>query len=75
MRGDTELQHPQPQSVIQSDCQSLSEIPDLFTLVLLTRVRVCICVFACVRPCVRVYPQAIDLGEVTVWRGPLSVAQ
>lgn len=25
--------------------------------------------------CVCVYPPAIDLGEVTVWRGPLSVAQ
>ena len=53
--------------------QSLSQIPALFTLVLLTCVRVCVCVCVCVRA--RVYPQATDLGEVTAWRGPLSVAQ
>lgn len=44
MRGDTEPRHPQPRPVIQSDCQSLFEIPTLFTLVLLTCVSVHICV-------------------------------
>lgn len=67
MSCDTKLQHPPPRPVIQAACQSVSQSAGLFTLVLLTRVS------ACLRG--RVYPQAMDLGEVTARFGPLSAAE
>lgn len=69
MSSDTTLQHPQPQPVIQAACQSVSQ--SVCETVYSCVINACECTF----PRARVYPRAMDLGEVTARFGPPSAAE